>query len=55
MVQGLTEPIVEHALDFIRDICDVLTVLDPGRVLETGTVAAIQESKKVREVYLTRV
>lgn len=47
--------IVEHDLDFIRDICDVLTVLDQGRVLETGTVAAIQESKKVREVYLTRV
>jgi mRNA interferase MazF len=30
--------IVEHDLDFIRDICDVLTVLDQGRVLDTGTV-----------------
>jgi branched-chain amino acid transport system ATP-binding protein len=47
--------IVEHDLDFIRDICDVLTVLEQGRVLETGTVAAIQESEKVKEVYLTRV
>jgi ABC-type uncharacterized transport system ATPase subunit len=47
--------IVEHDLDFIRDICDVLTVLDQGRVLESGTVEHIQRSRKVQEVYLTRV
>jgi len=47
--------IVEHDLDFIRDICNMLTVLDQGRVLETGTVADIQASDKVKEVYLTRV
>ena len=47
--------IVEHDLDFIRDLCDVLTVLDQGRVLETGTVAQIQASPRVQEVYLTRV
>lgn len=47
--------IVEHDLDFIRDICDVLTVLDQGRVLDTGTVDEIQRSPKVQEVYTTRV
>lgn len=47
--------IVEHDLDFIRDFCDVLTVLDQGRVLDTGTVAQIQRSPKVQEVYTTRV
>lgn len=47
--------IVEHDLDFIRDICDCLTVLEQGRVLESGSVAAIQASDKVKEVYLTRV
>lgn len=47
--------IVEHDLDFIRDICDVLTVLDQGRVLEHGTVEHIQRSPKVQEVYLSRV
>jgi branched-chain amino acid transport system ATP-binding protein len=47
--------IVEHDLDFIRDICDVLTVLDQGSVLESGTVAHVQNSHKVQEVYLTRV
>ena len=47
--------IVEHDLDFIRDICDCLTVLEQGKVLESGSVAAIQASEKVKEVYLTRV
>jgi branched-chain amino acid transport system ATP-binding protein len=47
--------IVEHDLDFIRDICDVLTVLDQGRVLDTGTVDEIQRSQKVQQVYTTRV
>ncbi len=46
--------IVEHDLDFIRDICDRLTVLDQGRVLESGTVAEIQASKSVQEIYLRR-
>ncbi len=30
--------IVEHDLDFIRDICDRLTVLDQGQILQTGSV-----------------
>ena len=47
--------IVEHDLDFIKDICDQLTVLDNGTVLDDGTVAEIENSKKVQEVYTTRV
>ena len=47
--------IVEHDLDFIKDICDRLTVLDNGKVLDDGTVAEIETSKKVQEVYTTRV
>ena len=47
--------IVEHDLDFIRDICDRLTVLDQGHVLGTGTVEEIQHSARVQEVYTTRV
>jgi branched-chain amino acid transport system ATP-binding protein len=46
--------IVEHDLDFIRDICDRLTVLDQGCVLQSGTVAEIQASKDVQEIYLRR-
>ncbi len=47
--------IVEHDLDFIKDICDRLTVLDNGRVLDDGTVVEIERSAKVQEVYTTRV
>jgi branched-chain amino acid transport system ATP-binding protein/urea transport system ATP-binding protein len=46
--------IVEHDLDFIRDICDRLTVLDQGSVLDCGSVREIQSSAKVQEVYLRR-
>lgn len=47
--------IVEHDLDFIKDICDHLTVLDQGRVLDDGTVEEIEKSSKVQEVYTSRV
>ena len=47
--------IVEHDLDFIKDICDRLTVLDQGTVLGEGTVAEIEASPKVQEVYTRRV
>ena len=47
--------IVEHDLDFIHNICDVLTVLDQGNVVDNGTVKHIQNSRKVHEVYLIRV
>ncbi|WP_295848007.1 ABC transporter ATP-binding protein [Tardiphaga sp.] len=46
--------IVEHDLDFIRDICDRLTVLDQGGVLDSGSIAHIQSSARVQEVYLRR-
>lgn len=46
--------IVEHDLDFIRDICDRLTVLDQGTVICSGTVPEIQENSRVKEVYLRR-
>jgi len=47
--------IVEHDLDFIKNLCDHLTVLDQGRVLDDGTVSQIQQSPKVQQVYTTRV
>ena len=46
--------IVEHDLDFIKEICDRLTVLDQGRVLDDGTVEHIERSARVQEVYTTR-
>src|SRR5262249_35013818 len=37
--------IVEHDLDFIRNVCDFLTVLDHGNIIDSGTVGHIQNSR----------
>ncbi|MBS0558855.1 MAG: ABC transporter ATP-binding protein [Proteobacteria bacterium] len=47
--------IVEHDLDFIKNICDRLTVLDQGRVLGDGTTDEIENDPRVREIYTSRV
>jgi ABC-type uncharacterized transport system ATPase subunit len=47
--------IVEHDLDFIRVLCDRITVLHQGRRVATGTPAEIERDPRVAEVYLTRV
>jgi len=47
--------IVEHDLDFIKDICDTLTVLDQGLVVDSGPTRTLQNSDKVKEAYLTHV
>lgn len=47
--------IVEHDLDFIKELCDVITVLDQGQRLDEGTPAEIENSPKVQNVYVTRV
>nr|WP_242481634.1 ATP-binding cassette domain-containing protein [Paracraurococcus ruber] len=46
--------IVEHDLDFIKEFCDRLTVLDGGKVLDEGTPAEIEGSEKVQAVYTRR-
>ncbi len=47
--------IVEHDIDFIKNLCDHLTVLDQGRVLDEGSVEQIEHSIRVQEVYTSRV
>ncbi|WFU46024.1 ABC transporter ATP-binding protein (plasmid) [Bradyrhizobium sp. CB82] len=47
--------IVEHDIDFIKNLCDRLTVLDQGRVLDEGSIEEIENSTKVQEVYTSRV
>jgi ABC-type branched-subunit amino acid transport system ATPase component len=44
--------IVEHDLDFIKDICDTLTVLDQGQVVASGPTRAVQDDERVRLAYL---
>ena len=47
--------VVEHDLDFIKEICDRISVLHQGNIIATGTSAEIEKDPKVKEVYLTRV
>lgn len=47
--------IVEHDLDFIKEICDRISVLHQGNIIATGTSTEIENDPKVKEVYLTRV
>jgi branched-chain amino acid transport system ATP-binding protein len=47
--------IVEHDLDFMRDLCHRITVLHQGSRVATGTPGEIERDPRVAEVYLTRV
>jgi branched-chain amino acid transport system ATP-binding protein len=47
--------IVEHDIDFIKKICDRLTVLDQGRVIGSGSVDEIEHDQRVQEIYTSRV
>ena len=47
--------IVEHDLDFIRALCDRITVMHQGVTVASGTPSEIEHDDRVAEVYLTRV
>jgi len=48
----LTIVLVEHDMDVVFAICDVITVLSYGKLLATGTKDEIQSNPQVIEAYL---
>ena len=48
----LTIVLVEHDMDVVFAICDIITVLSYGKLLATGTKDEIQSNPKVIEAYL---
>jgi urea transport system ATP-binding protein len=46
--------VVEHDMNFVRQISDIVTVLCDGSVLAQGTLAQVQADERVIEVYLGR-
>lgn len=51
--QDLTILMIEHKMDIILGIADLITVLHQGTILFEGLPAAVQEHPQVRDVYLT--
>ncbi len=49
---GRTVLMVEHNLDVVASLCDVITVLTRGRVLAEGDYAAVSSNPAVQEAYL---
>jgi ABC-type branched-subunit amino acid transport system ATPase component/ABC-type branched-subunit amino acid transport system permease subunit len=52
--QGTTVVIVEHHLELVGEISDVVTVLDRGRVLTSGTAAEVFKHPEVLDAYMGR-
>ena len=53
--RGRTTVIVEHDLDFVKNIADRISVLDGGQLVITGTPQQIQGDQAVRAAYLQEV
>jgi branched-chain amino acid transport system ATP-binding protein len=51
---GCTVVLVEHHMDVVMAVCDVVTVLNYGRKLAEGAPAEIQRNAEVIEAYLGR-
>ena len=52
LASEMTVLIIEHDMEMIMGLSDTITVLHQGRVLTTGTPAAVRDDPKVQEAYL---
>lgn len=50
--RGLSTIIIEHDINFIRELAAPVTVLHLGRVLREGSYGEIAEDQTVRDIYL---
>jgi len=49
---GATVVLIEHNMEFVKEIADIITVLDSGEKIAEGSFADVQANKRVVEAYL---
>jgi ABC-type branched-subunit amino acid transport system ATPase component/ABC-type branched-subunit amino acid transport system permease subunit len=49
---GITIILIEHHMEVVSGLCDIVTVLDGGRVIAEGTVEEVRRNPLVIEAYL---
>jgi branched-chain amino acid transport system ATP-binding protein len=51
---GLTIIVVEHDMQFVKDVANKITVLHEGEIFSEGTAEEVSNSEEVKNIYLGR-
>ncbi len=52
--EGMSVVLIEHNVDFLMNLADIVTVIESGKVIAEGTPMEVQKNEKVLDAYLGR-